>query len=266
MRKTKTMVAFCLAIIMAFSLTAVPVSAKGTDASALSRDLRTYVKLDEYIFTHLPEDVEIVRDIVEGNTSSLDKYITDPEERELFLRVLNLPMTEADVIKTTAIMVNPKNSEQNRTLTMNVAHSDKKWESVSKNGKVLAISLLSSGRSSEKKMDLYPFLAYQNTNNELVVLATVTNNTDSKVQLTGIPYIELLSGGKAFASGNAESFDTPMTFAPRSRKGGTGIYDGLPDRCFLRITFAPGTYDNNIDISNLDNVNSVYAMDYTVLK
>lgn len=267
MRKTKTIVAFCLAVIMAISLSAVPASAKSTDVSALSKDLRTYVKLDAYVFTHIKEDVEIVQGVQEGNTEALDKYLTDPEERALFLRVMNLPMTAGDLIKTALITANPSNIERNRVLFLKVNPSDPGMFESNTQGKALStVGILTSGRSSQKKIDLYPSLFYINSSKELIVIATLTNNTENTVQLAGIPHIELLSDGKVFASGNAENFESPMILSPHVNQVQTGIQDGIPDKCFLRITFAPGTYDSNVDISNLDNINSVYAMDYQVLK
>lgn len=60
--------------------------------------------------------------------------------------------------------------------------------------------------------------------------------------------------------------ETPIKLAPHEDKVNLGITDGFPTMCFIKMTFAPGTYDNTVDISNLDNVGCVYSFDYSVIQ
>lgn len=266
MRKTKFITIMCLAVIFITAITAVPSAAKSLDPEQIRSDLVTAPKMEVWIYTHLKEDIEISKGISEGDYSALEKYITDPVERDYFLRISNYSLMASDLIKTTSITANPMNSEHGRILAIVVKNSDPAIQQKSLSRATRNFGFLAASRNASEKVDIYPFFIYKDTANNLVVLSTMTNNTKGKVTIVGIPYIELVSNGKTIARGNASDFDNPISFSAHENKANIGVQGGLPTKCFLKMTFEPGTYDDSVDISNLDNLSCAFALDYQVIQ
>lgn len=264
MKKARRISILCLTLILMIIATALPASAKGINPQQLQSDLVTFPRTEVWVITHIKEDVEIVQGAMDGDYTALEKYLTDPKEQEIFLRSTNYSFTLADVIKTTFITINPQNTERGEKLAFQVKGQSFPVKTSGSTGLPLNFTFLSTGRNAEKEIDVYPFLAYRDRNGNLVVLSTLTNNMGKKITITGIPHIELNSQGKIIAEGDSQSFDKPITLATRINEVNTGVESGFPTKCFLKMTFEPGTYDPSIDISVLDNLSCAFALDYQV--
>lgn len=268
-KRMKSILAICLAMLLAVSALVIPANAKGISTESLPDDLAKFMKMDFWIYTHLKEDVEIVKELENGNTEILDKYFPDPEDKEFFLRMDNLSRTIGDVAKTATTTMNPQNQERNVVPTMEVKTCNSEFppaESITGSNKKDNYTFLTTHVHPGIKIGLDVFFIYKDTNGNLVAFAIMTNNSGAIAEVAGIPYVDLLVDGKSFAGGTSSSFEKPIKLSPRKNQANLGVYDGLPTKCFVKIIFTPGTYDNTINISDLDNINLVYTMDYQVLK
>lgn len=89
-------------------------------------------------------------------------------------------------------------------------------------------------------------------------------NKNQKLPST-VGQIDLKAGEKVLAQGLPNAFEEPVKLAPYKQQINDGVYDGLPTQCFVKIIFEPGTYDDSINISELDYLGSAYSLDYSPL-
>lgn len=270
MRQLKKVGSFCLAILLTLTIFVVPASAKSLDAQSVAADAKNFAKIEVWIYTHIGETVEIIEQLIDGSTEALDKYFPDPELNELFLRTYNIPKTTGALLKTTLILVNPSNTEKYviPTVEFNVPQNVFPTNSGNRNsGNNRSFTLLANDIiAAPAAFSLTTFIAYKNSANELVVWGMLANDSGEAVEIFGIPSVVLSTNGKVFASGKANAFETSMKMAPHETQANTGVYDGLPTRCLVKLTFKPGTYDETVDISSLDNVSCSFALDYKPVK
>lgn len=264
MKKIKWIGAVCLAIVLAAIVTSVSVSARALDPASFASD---YVKSYRFLFTHPQEYVDTVKMMVERTQSDeLSNYIANSEDAQAFLRVANLPLTGARLNKALKTTVNPLNSEKNRILQLNISNSTSPGAPKVDHGLWNHdFTLLNAPFFSKNTISIDPKFVYKTANDELVVWGVMMNYSNQNVEVMGVPEISLQTGDKVLASGTSSDFDSPMKFSYYQDKVNTGVYDGLPTQCFIKITFEPGTYDDTIDISNLDNLDCQYALNYRVI-
>lgn len=261
MRKTTFFKPLLLVIFLA-CVTAIPISAKELNVQSLPADIKNYIKIQTFVATHPQEGKEIDLQLNEGNTEPLEKYIPDPEEQEFYLKMSNGTTTIADVLKTALITINPQNEQQGIVPSIRIKGQEYRDKNNSKLLRKPELSILSTHYFTGNKITLDVFGIYKNRNDELVVLGIIRNNTGKDIEINGISSIELSVEGKLLASGIPTQFNSPLKYSPYKAEWNTGVYHGLPTASFVIIIFEPGTYNENMEISNLDNVNSVYSMDY----
>lgn len=266
MKKKKTIRSILLAVLLAVTMTAVPASAKSIQAQlqSLPSDLVSAAKLDAWSLSHLEEINELGLQVSYGNYEEIDKYLTDPDIADFFKRILNLGGTVAGVIKTTGMTLSPNNSERYMvpSITVGGSSADKTNPRLSN----LDYSIFALRTDNKGKVNINVLLIYQDPQGNLVALGLLRNTSGQKLQIDNIPSIQLTANGKELASGTPSKLETPVRLAPHEDKADLGITDGLPTMCFIKMTFAPGTYDDSIDISNLDNVGCVFSLDYSVIQ
>lgn len=261
MRKVKSGLGLCLALLLAVLISTVSVSAQSLDPVSLTGDL---LKSDQYLFTHPKEVVQILDSMIEG--TPLDETITDSEDAQTFLRVVNLPDRASIITKALFVTTNPTNSEKNRIISIDVTGPENFPTSSNGGSSVQQFTLLSSTYFNKNTINIDPVFAYKTQSNELVVWGVITNYSGKNVELSGIPEIRLMAGDKVLAGGNAQDFDSPLKLSYYQAKVNTGVYNGLPDQCLFKITFEPGTYDGSIDLTDLNNLDCQYSLNYGYLE
>lgn len=266
MRKTKIIINTLLAILVVAVLSAVSVSAKNISVQNLPSDTKNFIKMETYLSTHPKEAYSLTQELTKGNTEAVKQYFSDPDVQELTLRVSNLSGTLSDILKTAYITQSPNNSEKNIIPEIRITNSDQAQLIKNAQSSAPEFTFLNISNNLTNAFNVDPFLAYKNNKNELIVWGVLRNNTKKNAVVNAIPHIELFANGKLLASGNATPFETPMKMSPYQVKVNTGIYDGLPDKCFIKMVFEPGAYDGTADISNLDNLSCSYTLDYEPLQ
>lgn len=256
MRKTRSLTAVLLAAIFSLSFITTCTFAKSMEGRR--SDLQHYIKLEAYTITHPKEVNEIERSLIEGRTDLLNQYIPDPEDQEYYLKTENLSTAISHILKTALITINPENTEHYMVPVARIGTASPDFP-------VRSASFLTMPNNSGNRISIDFFLIYQTNREELVLLGILRNQSQNRVEVKGISEIELTADGEKIASGIPSSFETPIKLAPYQAQLNTGVYDGLPTTCFVKLTFAPGNYNSSIDISNLDNVSCRYSLDYSII-
>lgn len=259
MKKIRKPLIVCLALFVMVIITSVAAGAASLDPVSLAKD---FVHSDRYIVTHPREAVELVGAFAERDQPvNID---TNDEDLQAFFRVMNIPNTGGAVSKGITTTLEPTNTERGRILSLNFK-SPANYISKAKQPFRIEGSFLNSPFFSKSTVTIDPHLVYKDRKNNLVVWAQLTNYSGQNIEISGIPEIQLLTGDKVLASGTSPDFDVPMKFSYYQKKINNGVYNGLPDQCFIKMTFEPGTYDDTIDISNLDNLDCQYVLNYRVI-
>lgn len=265
MRKTKMILSLFLVIVITILLSTVTTGAASMSADTHLSEFEKFVKLDTWIYIHPKEAIEIERASLDGDPSIIKKYFPTSEEQEYVIRMLNLPNEIGDVMKVATTTLNPQNSERGRVLSATIQNTSSKVEQ--KTQPDLSRLTFITTNNPRNKVRLEFFAAYTTSKGELVMLGFLENNSGNKLEIRGIQQLELKVKDQVLADGSPSAFDTPIKLAPRAQKaqGNLGVYDGLPTKCFIKITFEPGSFDDSIDISKLDYLGSAYSLDYSTL-
>lgn len=268
MRKTKAIIAIMLAIVLAISVLAVPASAAEQNSESLPSKVVQYMSFEAWTLTHLKEVTAIAKDLANGKTDALEQYIPDPEQQAYFLKVSSFSATAGYIDKAIQITFDPLNSEKWTVPVCREKQSGKKRELAARTNSPInqRFTLLSTRGTPHEKITLEPYFVYKSSNDELVFLGILGNDSHEKVEVAGIPSIDITVDGKPLASAEFMNFDSPMKFSSPDNSSLTGVNDGLPTECLIIIIFEPGSYDSSFDISQLDHLNTAYTLDYTVLE
>lgn len=258
-----------LSILMAIILTAIPASAQNI-TSAIS-DLAKY---EVYFVTRPQELIEVASTTQTGNLNEISNIVEDPEMAEITTRVLYFATVPSNLLKTTVVTTSPENSERFTVPAVQIQTPDASFSPTSSTSSNKTFSdnfaVLSnfSDYGLSNQVVIQPLFVYRNRNNELVLIGNMENYTAYPVIVDDISHIELTCKGKTVASGSSDrKFEPPMKLSTKPPTGiNKGIYDGLPNICYIKITFEPGTYDENIKVSDLDALEMRYALDYTTIQ
>lgn len=252
---------------VAFSTSA---SAKSIDLHSVSSDINNLAKLDTWTLTHPKELTQLIQQEAEGNYDIINNYFTDPELNQFLTKVINICTTAGIVGKTASITINPSNTEKGVIPSTEIKSSNTspKFAVPTKQQSSPIYSILTIRTDSMGKVNINPFLVFKDKNNNLVVWAVFSNNSRQTIQINGLSSLELTSNKKVIAQGDPAPFKTPVTLASRAStaKANSGVKDGLPTMCFLKMTFHPGTYDDTVDYTDLDFVGCAFSLDSTVIQ
>ncbi len=268
MKNAKYIGVISLAVVIAIML-AISANAKNISLQTMLDDKPEEISVAKFMAVHPKEFAELILDLDRGETSNLSQYFNNPDDLEYFLRMNKIDSTIGALIKTGLVTNDVRNSERfvvpkaqvksNGVQSMESAASEY-WRPG------LPYSFLTVNFYTGNKISLDTFLMYKNAKNDLVVWGIIRDDSDTKIELRGISDIELKYNGKTFAAGSPTKFKTPIKLAPYPKEFNLGIYDSLPTECFVKLTFEPGTYDGDIDITNIDNISSAYEMDYSAIQ
>lgn len=262
MKKAKQLCVLFLTIILLGALTAIPVGAQSLGSGSFILDYATAYK---YMLTHPKEAIKIIDAMVVEREQTNEITLDDSPEAQTYMRLLNIPLTIGVAEKTALVTVNPSNTERNRIISIKVSNPVN-FPTTEKTDKNSQICVLSAPTFNYNAISIDPKIVYVNRNHEMVVAGTLMNYSDRDIDLRGIPDIQLNENGKIVANGNTANFEEPMKMShSRKKQVNTGVHDGLPSMCFIIIVFEPGTYDDTVDISSLNNLECNYSLDYSYL-
>lgn len=265
MRRIRNLWPLCLAIFLTVALTTVSASAKSLNPVSLVSD---YAQTYHYLFTHPRETAEIVKALEGRNEDeNVTKIIESSKEAQALLRVANFPVTGGKFEKAIDITLDPRNTEQGRILelTARPTKDDTHFPKVNQYFDNPQIAFLNTPYFYKNPINIDPKIAYKTKNNKLVVWGIMINYSGKNVAVDGIPELQLLSNNKVLASGTFSDFESPMKLSNYQEKINTGIYNGLPTQCFVKMTFEPGTYDASVNLSDLGSLDCNYALNYRII-
>lgn len=266
MKRVKLIGILCLACLAMASITAVSATAQSFDPLTL---VSSYVSAYRFVFTHPKESWEIIStsDVREANPE-LEELINTNPDAQATVRVFNIPNTVAAIGKAGIATLNPQNMERNQIISVKVnSLPGEREEPVSEAQKRhgIEISMLTTPLFYSNPINIDPMFIMKTPQDDLVVLGVVKNFSGKNVVINAIPGIELVANNKILANGTTSGFEAPMKLSYYQQKVNSGVYDGLPTQCFIVIVFAPGTYDDTVDISSLNNLECNYSLDYSYL-
>lgn len=263
MKKRKSILSITLALLIAFSISAVPARASSLSSHSATQEVARLAKTDFYLLAHLNEVPVIVQETMNGHPEIVHEMVQDPDIEAGINRLNTIGSTTASIIKTGLATVDPQNVEKGEIINLDIGdvHSD-----ASLSPQSLAITSTFSWLSdleytySGNKISLEPFLVYKDKNNNVVILATLSNRGSSPATVTGFSQIKFTVSGKLLAEGTPSAMKKPMKLCGKAKGINPAVQNGLPNRCFVKITLAPGTYNKSIDISNIDSLNCSYGI------
>lgn len=265
MKCVKPIGILCLAMMLVAGITAISANAQSLDPRDL---MSSYVSAYRFVFTHPKESWEIISasDVREPN-QELEELINTNPDAQATVRVFNIPNTVAAIGKAGIATLNPKNTERNRMISIKVNPSsiNKLPASETQGRHGLEISMLTTPLFYHNAVNIDPMFIYKTPQDDLVILGVVKNFSGKNVAINSIPSIELVTNNKVLASGAPSGLDAPMKLSYYQQKVNSGVYDGLPTQCFIVMVFEPGTYDDTVDISSLNNLECNYSLDYSYL-
>lgn len=265
MKKIKTISAIGLAVILMAIVTAVSACARTQDPVSFAAD---YLEGMFWADTHPKEAVAVTSAALSRDDSNnVSALLNSSEGAQKYTRALNFLNLVGATVKTSLEAVNPGNANSHKMIVMNVdkpiQYSTDAGTSGVKNW--LKYNIFSIPLFSKNSITFDPILAYKTTDNKLVVLAYMKNFSNRNVEISGIPEVQLILDEQQIAAGQTSGFGDPIKLSYYQKKVNSGVYDGMPNAIFIVITFEPGTYDPNVDITSLDNLSCNYSLDYTYL-
>ena len=261
----KNIISITLALLIAFSISAVPTFAGSLNSQSAAQEVARLAKTDFYLFAHLNEIPVIIQETRNGHPEIVHEMVQDPDVEVGINRLSTVGFTTANIIKTGLTTVDPQNSEKGKIINLNLgnAHSA---DSLSPQSLAFTstYSLLSDLEyaSSGNKISLEPVLVYKDKYNNIVILATLSNRGAATATVNGFSQIKFMVNGITLAEGTPSALKQPMKLCGTKAKGivNPAVQNGLPNRCFVKITLAPGTYNNSVDISNIDSLSCSYGI------
>lgn len=271
MKKFKrNLTCICTALLLVITAFSIPVNAKSIKNLDVQKLPEIIIKLDMWGYTHPKEVFQLSKSIVEGHYNDLNLYISDPKANQLMTKALNASSTTGIVGKTASVTINPSNTEKGVIPSTEIKSSNTspKFAAPTKQQSSPIYSILTIRTDSMGKVNINPFLVLKDKDNNLVVWAVLNNNSRQTIQINGLSSLELTSNKKVIAQGDPAPFKTPVKLASRAStaKANSGVKDGLPTMCFLKMTFHPGTYDDTVDYTDLDFVGCAFSLDSTVIQ
>lgn len=269
MKKRKWIVGLVLGILMTVIVTAIPASAKN-----LVSTISDLAKFEAYYITRPQELIEVASTTQSGNLNEISNIVKDPEMAEITTKALYFATFPSNLIKTSVVTASPENTERFIVPTVQIQNPSAVFSQPSskfsggsfQDNFVILSNPTDSGLSNQ--VVIQPLFAYKNQNDELVLIGNMENYTTNLVIVDGVSYIGLTNKGKSIGSGNASKmFETPMKLSTKPPTGiNKGVYNGLPNICYIVITFEPGTYDETIKVSDLDDLEMLYSLNYTPIQ
>ena len=263
MKKIKTISAIGLAVILMAIVTAVSACARTQDPVSFAVD---YAEGILWVYSHPREAVNVSSAVLSrDNDNNISELIKSSEGAQKYVRYVNFFNLAGISMKTGWETVNPNNVNSTKMIVMKVEKPlQYPTDSGVKSG--LEYNVFGIPLFSKNTITFDPLLAYKTKDHQLVVLALMKNYSNHNVEISGMPEVQLhLDDGQQIAAGQTSGFGAPIKLSYYQKKASTGVYNGMPNAIFVVMTFEPGTYDPNVDITSLDNLSCNYSLDYTYL-
>lgn len=108
------------------------------------------------------------------------------------------------------------------------------------------------------KLLITPLYILKDANGRLHVICDTKNVTGQSLEFYGLDKVEVRSGDKVIASGEPKLMANPIVYSSlpldKDYYGSNKIIDGYATGGFLDIVFEPGTYDDTVNVSSLDDI------------
>lgn len=235
MRKGKQILAAGLALLLMILVTASGVSAQTVEITPNAESVT-------------PADVAVdVQQDVDDTTSQIPEWTTSVSQ----------------VLQTAMLTANPVNSEWLRIPNAEISRSEQTestaspladWITSSPRKRTIFVSLPDFQQDT---LVLAPFLVYPDLQNNLVIWCILQNQSPEEKVVKGFYSVQFSSSGQVVARGFPSEFSRPIRLSPGTAgtESRAALTQRVPNRCFVRFTFAPGTYDSTIDLGKADTLN-----------
>ena len=172
------------------------------------------------------------------------------------------------IISNIQTMINPSNKQFGKIARLSVTGtSDKQWP------QILDIDMVRFSYPTAYEDDpevnqgellIAPLWLLRDAYGNLHVICTLTNITGSTISFYGLEQVEIQDNGKVVAKGNPAVLNEPMIFSSlpleQSHYTKNTLINGYPTGNFVDIIFEPGTYDDSIKVSDLQDISISYYM------
>lgn len=276
MKKLKRILSLCLAIIIACSFTAVVCQAapfvvtNNNLESGFSSGYDSYTPQEklELVFQFLlknslnvPKMNQIQKELSDGDLDAFRTDVNDPDTSSAILELLSWTHSNSQVIQTFFLTVNPRNTERFQIPAVQISAQNSKdsssqFETWLKSIPRTRTVFVSLPMVDQNALVLEPFLAYPDPNNNLVIWCILQNQSSEEKQLKGFYSVQFNSGSKVIARGFPSAFTKPIVLSPTlpNSQQQASLKNGIPNRCLVRFTFAPGTYDQSVILGDADTL------------
>lgn len=164
------------------------------------------------------------------------------------------------IIQTAGLTVNPGNQERNQIPMITVTFPGNSEASAEENTTDRTKFTILPSTNKANQFVVQPVAAFYDDKNNLVILCVMENRSDQEKELKGFYTIQFGNNENISARGIPTEFDYPIRLSP----GATGnlnvarLKDGIPNMCFLVISFSPGSYDNSLSLRDWKELSGSY--------
>lgn len=268
MMKKKNIAAIILALIIFLGGCSIPASAaqsakanKSPSSASKTENLiklllESDIKFFEY-YSKYPDPLnQIIKD---GKDGTLDTVAPDAAA---------ISNRATYIISNIQTMINPSNKQFGKIARLSVTGtSDKQWPQIIDIDMVrfsYPTAYEDDPEVNQGELLIAPLWLLRDAYGNLHVICTLTNITGSTISFYGLEQVEIQDNGKVVAKGNPAVLNEPMIFSSlpleQSHYTKNTLINGYPTGNFVDIIFEPGTYDDSIKVSDLQDISISYYM------
>lgn len=164
------------------------------------------------------------------------------------------------IIQTAGLTVNPVNQERHQIPMISVTFpGNNETVTEDKISDRTKFAILPSTNKANQFV-VQPVAAFYDDKNNLVILCVMENRSDQEKVLKGFYTIQFGNNENISARGIPTEFESPIKLS----SGTAGNFNvaklknGIPNMCFLVISFSPGSYDNSLSLRDWKELSGSY--------
>lgn len=164
------------------------------------------------------------------------------------------------IIQTASLTTSPFNQERYMIPIINISFPENESTIPATDDRMRTAFTILPSSDKPNQFIVQPVAAFYDADNNLIVLCVMENHSNREIMLNGFYSIQFGNEERISARGIPTEFETPVRLSPStsgSRKT-VELQNGIPNMCFLVIVFAPGAYDNSLDLQDWKDLSGSY--------
>lgn len=164
------------------------------------------------------------------------------------------------ILQTAGLTANPGNQDRNQIPMITVTFPGNSETAAEENTTDRTKFTILPSTNKANQFVVQPVAAFYDDKNNLVILCVMENRSDQEKELKGFYTIQFGNNENISARGIPTEFESPIKLS----SGTAGDFNvaqlknGIPNMCFLVISFSPGSYDNSLSLRDWKELSGSY--------